>query len=529
MTEEKGTYKKGLGFWHVVFLTIGAILGPAVAYIPVTVLADGGPAGILAWPIAFLLILPIAFVYVELGTMWPRAGGVAYYPAKSHGAVVGTLNGWAAFVGYSLAMPAVVAAIVEYGSYYYPPFYNGTSLSYIGIAVSIAAVVIIFFINMRTISLMGNVNNGLTIIKIIIVLAVSLALLAFFRSSNLTDLGGFAPMGASGVLLAVSATIFAYAGFRQPIDYAEEVHSPEKFLPRAIFVSLVFVMVFYLMESLAFLGTVNFHYLINTVIHPAAAPTTYAGKWPLLSSLGFPFASNSLYVGLAVFAVLAIVGVVIASFSDGIIYYGGAARVGNTLARYDQYFPKIFASINKNGIPVYSVALVLVISVVYLILLPSFASVLSVFVDSVVFSYSPSAISLAVFRKKYPDIRRPYKLPAYRIVAPLSFVIGGLLIYWSGFTYVTISIMSVYVGLIFLLVYHKRKGLTKTDFMAGIWLPVYMIVVLGLSFIGSSNFGGIDLVVFPYDVILFIMVTLVFYYIGYYSGLKYEGTGVEEA
>ncbi|MCL5783340.1 MAG: amino acid transporter, partial [Candidatus Thermoplasmatota archaeon] len=80
-----------------------------------------------------------------------------------------------------------------------------------------------------------------------------------------------------------------------------------------------------------------------------------------------------------------------------------------------------------------------------------------------------------------------------------------------------------------IIVYHKRKGLTKTDFMAGIWLPVYMIVVLGLSFIGSSNFGGIDLIVFPYDVILFIMVTLVFYYIGYYSGLKYEGTGVEEA
>ena len=113
-------YRKELGFWSIVLLTVGAILGPAVAYIPVTVLADGGPAGILSWVFALVLIIPIAFVYVELGTMWPRAGGVAYYPARSHGPITGVLNGWAAFVGYSLAMPAVVAAIVEYASYFYP-------------------------------------------------------------------------------------------------------------------------------------------------------------------------------------------------------------------------------------------------------------------------------------------------------------------------------------------------------------------------------------------------------------------------
>jgi len=48
MVEETKKYRKELGFWHVVFLTLGAILGPAVAFIPVTVLALGRPAGLFS-------------------------------------------------------------------------------------------------------------------------------------------------------------------------------------------------------------------------------------------------------------------------------------------------------------------------------------------------------------------------------------------------------------------------------------------------------------------------------------------------
>jgi Amino acid transporters len=90
----KGGFRKEIGFWSVVFLAVGAILGPAVAFTPVSVLADGGPAGILSWLIAFFLILPVAFVYVELGSTWPKAGGVGYYAYKGNGPLVGVLNGW---------------------------------------------------------------------------------------------------------------------------------------------------------------------------------------------------------------------------------------------------------------------------------------------------------------------------------------------------------------------------------------------------------------------------------------------------
>lgn len=515
--KEKREYRKELNFWHIVFLTVGAIFGSAVAFVPVYVLAYGGPAGILAWPIAFVLILPIAFLYVELGTMWPRAGGIAYYPARSHGSVVGLMNGWSTFIGYTLALPTEVAVVVEYAGYYYAPLYNISTniITPLGIIVGVVILLLIFIVEIRHVKIIGNVNNIFTIVKVLMMVIIALVLITYFQGSNFTAFGGFSPYGFPGIFLAVSATIFAYAGFRQPIDYAEEIKNPGKILPKAIGISLVIVMLLYVLESLAFLGTLNWDKLSLT-----------PGDWGSLFNLFSPFTDASVNVGLAFFGVLAVIVIIIASFSDGIVYWGGAARVGNTLSRYDRYFPDFFSNLSERGIPFNSVVVVFAIAIFYLILLPSFASLIGVFIDAVVISYAQSAISLSIFRKKVPNENRPFKLPAYKIVAPLAYVIAGLLVYWSGFNAIKIAIPSVFFGLIFLIIAKKKNNFSMQDVKAGIWLPIYLITIVIISYIGSSYFFGMNYVPFPYDIILFIVDTLVFYYIGFYSGMKYEGKGV---
>ena len=515
---EKHEYKKELNFWHIVFLTVGAIFGSAVAFVPVYVLAYGGPAGLIAWPIAFLLILPIAFLYVELGTMWPRAGGIAYYPARSHGSVVGLLNGWSTFIGYTLALPTEVAVIVEYLGLYYAPLYSGGLITPLGIILGIVILLLIFIVEVRHVKIIGNVNNGFTIAKVLLMVIIALALISFFNSKNLTIYGGFAPFGFPGVFLAISATIFAYAGFRQPVDYAEEIKNPGKVLPKAIGISLVIVMVLYILESLAFLGTINWGKLSMS-----------SGNWAGLFALSSPYSSASINVGLVGFAILAVIVIVIASFSDGIVYWGGAARVGNTMSRYNRYFPNFFSVLSKRGIPFNSVVVVFGIAIFYLILLPSFSSLIGVFIDAVVISYAQSAISLSIFRKKFPNENRPYKLPAYKITAPLAYVIAGLLVYWSGFHAISIAIPSVFVGLLFLILARKKNNFGMQDLKAGIWLPVYLLSVVAISYLGSTYFGGANYIVFPYDILVFIIDTLVFYYIGFYSGMGFKGKGVVDA
>lgn len=516
---ETGAYRKELGFWTIVLLTVGAILGPAIAFVPVTVLGLAGPAGIVAWVIALAMIIPVAMVYVELGTMWPRAGGVAYYPARSHGPVAGVLNAWAAFVGYSLAMPAVVAAIVEYASYFYPPLYANGTLTPLGLAVSVVATIIIWLINIRRVGFMGTVNNVLTAIKTILILAVCFVLLAYFHPSNFTAYGGFVPYGVGGIFLATSATIFAYDGFRHPIVFAEEVKEPGNTIPKAVLASLFIVFAVYLIESLAFLGVLNWSSL---GLNP--------NSWPDLTNLPYPYASASLSVGLPLLALLAILAIVIASFSDGVVYYGGAARVGHALAQYDGYFPASLSKLNRVGIPFNATLVVLIISLVYLILLPSFASVLSIFVDAVVFSYAPGAVSLLVFRKRDPSEPRPYLLPAAKVLAPFSFVVGGLLIFWTGWRAVLISLTSVFVGLVLLTFFNRRRKINSEDLKAGIWLPLYAVSVMILSYLSDTKyFGGTGVLPFPWDNIVFVAVSLAFFYWGYAAGIRYRGKGTLEA
>lgn len=513
-----GEYRKELGFWHVVFLAVGAILGPAIAFTPVDVLAYAGPAGLLAWPIALVLIFPLAMLYAELGTMWPKSGGVAYYPLRSNGALVGVLNGWGAFIGYVVAPASIVIAFVEYSAYFWPALFNLNTgqLTSLGIAISILVMFTVFLINIMRIRRIGDINNGLTVITIILIAVVIVALLFYLVPHNVagSNSGGFFALGGSGLFIALSATIYGYGGFRQPVDYAEEIHDPGKNIPKAIAITMIITTIVYALESLAFLGAINWGYLSTTF-------GISQGDWGGLLNMPYPFVSVSKGVNLVPIALVSLVVALIASYKDDVIYFGAASRVGNTLSRYDYFFPRSFGHLNKKGVPFISAVVALIVVVVFMIMLPAFSEIFNVVVDGLLVSYAPGAISLAVFRKRYPDEPRPYRLPAYQFFAPFSWVVASMLILFSGFFATKILIIVVLLGVFLLIIYDKRKGLTGQDIRLGIWYPVCLIAMLVYSYLSSIS-GGLGIIPLYWDVAGYVVMMLVFYYWGYYSGVAYK-------
>jgi amino acid transporter len=510
-------YRRELGLWSVVFLATGAILGPAVGFTPVSVLALAGPSGIISWIVAFLLILAVAMSYVELGTMWPRAGGVAYYPARSSGPVVGVLNAWGSFIGYALAVPSIVVAFVEYLTYWFPSLYTGTKLTTAGIIASLLTLVAVAVINWLRIRYVGQINNVLTVATIAGLLVMIIALFTSFHPRNFSHFGGFTPFGSSGLFLAVSATIYGYGGFRQPIDYAEEVRDPGRTIPKAVGLTLVITMALYLLESLSFTGAVSWHGL-------GLKP----GDWAGLNSLARPLVSVSDQAGLAAIGLIALLATLIASFKDGYIYYGGCARVGHTLARYDRYLPPVFTRMSPGGVPAASNILVLIISAVYIVLLPAFSSLFPLVASALLLSYAPGPLALAIFRRKNPGEPRPYRLPACQVLAPWAFVVSSVLIFWAGWHSVRVLIPSVAVGLLLLFFYHPHRKITAADVKWGIWLPLYLGAVAVLSYLGSTEFGGSGVIPFPWDTVVFAVMSVIFYFAGYYCGLRYPGNAVFE-
>ncbi|MHB1577074.1 MAG: APC family permease [Candidatus Dormibacteria bacterium] len=517
VAESGRRYKKDLGLWSVVFLATGAILGPAVGFTPVSVLGLAGPAGIFSWVIAFLMIMVLALSYIELGTMWPRAGGVAYYPARASGPLVGVLNGWGAFIGYALAVPSIIVAFVEYLSYWFPPLFASGTLTWLGIFIAYLVLLAMLFINSLRIRYMGEINNALTIFTMVGLVVIVLALLTHFHASNFSSFHGLFPMGASGLLLAVTATVYGYGGFRQPIDYAEEVKDPGRTIPKAVILTMFIVLAIFAFESFAYTGAINWH-----------AMKLAGGAWGSLTGLEFPFVTVANGSGLVVIGLIAIVTTLIASFKDGYIYSGGAARVGQTMARYDNYLPPVFARLSVQGIPLASLVLVLVVVAIYLILLPAFSSLFPLVASALVLSYAPGPLACAIFRHRHPDEPRPYRMPYLNVLGPLAFVVASLMVYWSGWTAIRILIPSVVVGVLLLGFYRRTRPITRQDLLYGAWMPAYLGVIALLSFLGGTAFGGRNVIPFPYDSIVFAVIALAFYYIGYWSGIHWTGTSISD-
>ena len=508
-TQKTHGYRKDLGTWSVVFLAIGAILGPAIAYAPVYTVAFAGPLGILSWFAAMAMLIPVGLIYSELGTTWPKAGGIAHYPSRSNGPLVGAINGWSSFVGYLLVSPVIVFALIEYLSFYFPSLYVNNLLTFQGIAASEIALVAIFLINLLRIKHMGAINNWLTVVTVVLIAALIIGLSFFFHAGNFTSTayGGIAPYGAVGFFSAITLTIFGYGGFRQPIDYSEEVKNPGKSIPLAVVLSIVISGVIYAILALVFVGAANFGLFGVT-------------QWGDFYTLGSTYASEAQTLAIPAIVIVAVVVALIATFKDGIIYYGGASRVGQILGREDKYFPKTMGHVSHLGVPTYSVILVMIVSFILVALGRSLASIIGLMVDAFLISYAPGPISLSVFRKTAPDVKRPFRLPAANILAPIGFIVTNLMVFWSGFAAIEIVVPLDLAGVLLLLVHNRYNKVNGKGLLYGIYLPIFLLLILGFSYISSTSFGGINLIPFPYDTIIFIVISLVFYYIGDYSGVK---------
>jgi len=49
---------------------------------------------------------------------------------------------------------------------------------------------------------------------------------------------------------------------------------------------------------------------------------------------------------------------------------------------------------------------------------------------------------------------------------------------------------------------------------------------MAISYLGSTNFGGRNIISSPWDSVVMIVVALIFYFWGYRAGVGYQGQGV---
>src|SRR5437588_872222 len=112
--ERPGELRRSVGFYGLMFVSLGSIIGSGWLLGALSAAQVAGPASILSWLLAAAMLSLLALTYAELGATYPVAGGAGRFPAYSHGPIVGFTAGWASWLQAVFVAPIEVLAAITY-------------------------------------------------------------------------------------------------------------------------------------------------------------------------------------------------------------------------------------------------------------------------------------------------------------------------------------------------------------------------------------------------------------------------------
>src|SRR5580698_6391017 len=109
-----GRLKRSVGFFGLMFVSLGSIIGSGWLLGALNAAEQAGPASVLSWILAAGMLALLALTYAELGATYPVAGGSARFPYYSHGPIAGFTAGWASWLQAVFIAPIEVLAAITY-------------------------------------------------------------------------------------------------------------------------------------------------------------------------------------------------------------------------------------------------------------------------------------------------------------------------------------------------------------------------------------------------------------------------------
>ncbi len=237
--------ERDLGLPAVLAISVGAMIGSGIFILPALALDIAGPAVILAYLIAGLLVIPAALSKSEMATAMPEAGGTYIYIERGMGPLLGTIAGVGTW--FSLSFKGALALV---GGVPYLLLLFDLPLK--PVALGLAAVLIL-------VNVLGAKQTGR--LQLVIV-AVMLAALGWFAAGSAPSVQSanyveFFDAGLGGLLAATGLVFVSYAGVTKVASIAEEVQNPGRNIPLGILGSLAFTTLLYVFIVAVLVGVTD--------------------------------------------------------------------------------------------------------------------------------------------------------------------------------------------------------------------------------------------------------------------------------
>ncbi|MEU2674579.1 APC family permease [Streptomyces gelaticus] len=241
--------KRAIGPKLLILFVIGDILGTGIYATTGKVAGKIGGAIWLPYAIGFVVAALTAASYVELVGKYPKAAGAALYTQKAFKTPFLTFI--IAFMVMCSGLASASAAARAFSGAYLQEFVDISPT-----LVAILFIVALAALNLRGVAESVKTNVVLTIVEVtgllvIIGIGVAAVVTGEGDASRLTDFeaSGTGTALITGVLGATALGFFAFVGFEDSVNMAEETKDPTRSFPRAIFLGVAVTGTIYLLVA----------------------------------------------------------------------------------------------------------------------------------------------------------------------------------------------------------------------------------------------------------------------------------------
>ena len=304
-----------LGLPGAVVVGVGSMVGAGVFTALGLAAARAGTLLLLALALAGVVAWINATSTAQLAAVHPTSGGAYTFGRRQLGEWAGFLAGW----GFVTGKSASVAAMAYTFALYVVPAVSpqeAPGADWTARWVAVAAVVLLTGVNLLGITRTVQATVAIVVPVVLILAAVIVA--GFLspapdagRAGPGLDSPGADP-GLWSVLQGAGLLFFAFAGYARIATLGEEVRSPRRTIPRAVFGALAFTLVLYVLLAVALQRVLG----VDGLAASAA---------PVRDAVALLFGAD--WIWLAVF------GAALASLGSMLNLVAGLSRTGLAMAR----------------------------------------------------------------------------------------------------------------------------------------------------------------------------------------------------
>lgn len=394
-----GKLKKELGLFSGVSLVAGMTIGSGIYYLGSYVLERTHMSmgmALVCWLVGGIISILGGLCFAELGAEMPVTGGLTTYLSKAYHPMLGFING---FSGFLLTCSGSIAALALAAVTAFAEQWNLSPLAVKLIAIGI--IVVFTLLNLRGVKFGAAFQNFSMVVRVVpLVLVICIGLFFGKETPDLNPATAFTNGGISPSIVniikligyATFASLWAYEGWTNLNTVAGEMKKPRRDIPMAIILSMGFITLVYTLFNLAIYRVIPAAE-VNSLI---ADGNLYLGTETATRVLG-GFGKWIVLIGMTV-------GIIGTVNGDCLVFprtYYAMAKGG--------FFFKQLGEVNDKGVPGNAILASSAMAIV-LVCFNSLQTLTDWLITVSALINLMAVIAVLVFRFKFPEMERPYKV-----------------------------------------------------------------------------------------------------------------------